>query len=245
MYLTLEGQIGSGKSTFAKAWVEQHAEYTLLEEPLPRALLSAFYNDGAEYGFPFQMVMLTYRLVQAAHGHMAQPCVVDRGLLGDMSFALASRRLGLTSRGKFDIYLETMKELRTANSAPRQLLYLHKSTSDCKQRIASRGRASEQGIDVAYLQCVEDAHQDLLLAWCLTDWLDECLGPCPEIKVCLDADGLSPGPAAYEQLPVAVVVASERGVAWNAGVDRAGIWRAMASGQPVRVKVDRENILKA
>ena len=243
MYITLEGQIGTGKSTFARSWVSAHPGYLLLKEPLPHTLLGAFYANPRGFGFTFQMVMLTHRLVQAETGSVQAPCVVDRGLVGDMAFALASLRLGRTTATNFRIYLATARELRSPGGTPSHVLYLHQTTAQCLRRIQARGRAAEQSIDAAYLQCVEDAHQDLLLAWMATDWLDPYLGPCPTIKVALDGDAMVPGPAAYAALPTAVVTPATGGWPWSSYLDRQAVWATLASGKPVRLEVPAANIL--
>jgi Deoxynucleoside kinase len=54
-YIAVEGPIGAGKTTLARALAERIAATVLLEDPGANPFLPGFYQDSARYALPTQL----------------------------------------------------------------------------------------------------------------------------------------------------------------------------------------------
>jgi deoxyguanosine kinase len=150
-YICVEGNIGSGKTTLAKAFAKKTGAALLLEEFETNHLLPLFYADPKMYSFPVEFSFLISRFEQ-----MTEVFKTHKNLIiSDFSIykCLWFAKVNLTKKE----YLLFKKHFNAfSRQLPEPDLVIHLSTSfkNLKHNIKKRGRSYEQTISVNYLEKV-------------------------------------------------------------------------------------------
>lgn len=159
-YLVIEGNIGSGKTSLAKAVAERCGHRLLLEEFAENTFLPEFYRDPQRYAFPLEMSFLAARaqqikdyFVHAPDRHL--PVVSD--YLFDKSKIFASVNLPVE---EFHLYENFFNIIRSSIPQPDLILFLDQDIENLKKNISGRGRSFENNISTGYLQNVMDAYKE-------------------------------------------------------------------------------------
>lgn len=157
-FIAVEGPIGVGKTTLARALATQLNATVLLEKPAENSFLERFYEDRRRYALPTQMSFLFERVDQfrlAAQGRL-----FDERLVSDFLFDKDTLFAKLTlSDEEYALYRQVYAHLAPGVTAPDAVIYLHAPVSTLMQRIAKRAIAMEQrGIDEEYLQQLSEAY---------------------------------------------------------------------------------------
>jgi deoxyadenosine/deoxycytidine kinase len=166
--VVVEGNIGAGKSTCAKALADR-LNLRLLEEPVDDELLQLFYDDKDRWSFPFQMEMLHRRWAMQISA-AAETCVaggydgaiLDRSLWGDLVFASALVKAGKMHQKEWDIYVRAVRNMALVLWPPTVLVYLSARPETCLERIKQRGRPQENGMTLDYLKMIHGGYQALV-----------------------------------------------------------------------------------
>jgi deoxyguanosine kinase len=169
--ISIEGNIGSGKSTFVeKLKKEFWGEITFLSEPVDIwntiqdssgvTILEKYYSDQTKYAFSFQMMAYITRLQQLkeALASGATTIVMERSLYTDRHiFAAMLYETGKMEEIEYRIYLkwfdEFMKEIPEIT-----FVYLDISPDICLERIHTRNRKGEESITIEYLKETKNFH---------------------------------------------------------------------------------------
>ena len=154
-FITLAGNIGSGKTTAAELLAE-HLGFELFFEPVvENRFLKPYYADMTRWSFTLQMEFLIKRLEH--HGQvdrMRAGCVQDRSLIEDPEiFAKYLHGLGHMTDAELALYYDYFQRLNHDVRQPDALILLH--TDDINvllRRIAARGREEERGITSNFLR---------------------------------------------------------------------------------------------
>jgi deoxyguanosine kinase len=158
LHIAIEGVIGVGKTTLARALARAMGAALLLEKPKDNPFLERFYKEPERYALSTQLCFLLERadqLQDAAQGKLfEQRVVADFTLAKDAIFA----KLNL-SDSEYTVY-ETVHAHLSADrlSAPDLVIYLKAPIALCRERIEERGIAMEQGIPDAYLERLDLAY---------------------------------------------------------------------------------------
>lgn len=170
---TVEGNIGSGKSTLVENLREIKTvgsrPLVFLAEPLNewdkvvdadgKNILQLFYSDQVKHSFAFQMLAFIsrYRLLEeAAHAFPDAVVVTERCLYTDYRvFASMLHETGCMSDIEFAIYEKWVA--RFNKFALSGMIYLKCRPEKALERIARRNRPGE-AIDLAYLQLCDEKH---------------------------------------------------------------------------------------
>jgi deoxyadenosine/deoxycytidine kinase len=156
-YIVIEGPIGAGKTTLARAIGARCGAKQLLEEPEANPFLAGFYRDGARYALPTQLFFLFQRVQQVHALNQAdlfsRLTVADFMLDKDPLFA----RLTL-GEDEFRLYRQIYEHLRPRAPTPDLVVYLQASTDVLIDRVRRRGAGYEQGIADEYLVRLADAY---------------------------------------------------------------------------------------
>lgn len=192
LFISIEGNIGCGKSTFLnnlreegeylENWAKKsgYVGYNLLGEPVEdwlglkdvngKNLLEKFYNDMKNYSFVFQMNALLSKL-KDYHTKMIsingpQLFIGDRSIHTDFNIFVS----GLMEENKmspdeikaYKSYYEMMMGM--FRMFPRKIIYLRSSPEMCHLRIHNRGREAEQAIPLDYLKHLHEKHESWLFS---------------------------------------------------------------------------------
>ena len=174
--VSIEGNIGSGKSTFLK-YVKEHCTNTpgviILPEPVDKweelrdhdgsTIIELFYKDKDKYAFPFQMMAYISRLalLREAVSKLSQVgggvIVCERSLLCDR-YVFASMLRDSKHIGDVEFAIYTKWFDHFISDLPRHhMLYLKTSPEIALQRVRGRDRKGES-IPLSYLESCNNYH---------------------------------------------------------------------------------------
>ena len=157
-FLVIEGNIGAGKTTFAKMLGEEYDAKLILERFAENPFLPKFYKDPDNYSFPLELSFLADRYGQlkrelTERDLFHQNTVADYYFMKSLIFAqntLAQDEYNLY-RNFFDIIYERLPK-------PDLFVYLHLSEEQLLVNIRKRGRDYEQSIDADYLKKIREGY---------------------------------------------------------------------------------------
>jgi deoxyadenosine/deoxycytidine kinase len=162
--LQYEGNIAAGKTTLTAEMVKSYG-FTGIEEKMNTLLLDGFYRDPSKYGLVMQLFTIATRRYsrddakrQASKG---ENIVIDRGILGDVVFALVGRSNGVISEEDFLIYKSVVKMYTVSGGVCKntdRLVYLDVDPKECHNRLRVRGTASESSVPLKYLEQVDEMY---------------------------------------------------------------------------------------
>ncbi|MCE1199114.1 MAG: deoxynucleoside kinase [Marinilabiliales bacterium] len=157
-FLVIEGNIGAGKTTFAKSLGEETDARIILEQFADNPFLPKFYKDPEKYSFALELSFLAERYGQLNrelanrdlfHNHT----ISDYYFMKSLIFAqntLAQDEYNLY-RNFFDIIYERLPK-------PDLFVYLHLPEEKLIENIRKRGRDYEQSIEADYLRKIREGY---------------------------------------------------------------------------------------
>ena len=179
--ISIEGNIGSGKSTILAKLEELMADTNLrivfLKEPVDmwesikdpangENILQKFYQDQTRYAFPFQVMAYASRLSMIRQTIKENPgvsvIICERSLDADKHiFAKMLHDEGKIDDVCYQIYNHFYKEYM-ADIALDGIVYIDADAEVCHERIEKRSRVGESGIPLEYLQKCKSYHHQWL-----------------------------------------------------------------------------------
>lgn len=159
-FIAVEGPIGVGKSTLAKA-ISDHYQYHLLKEIVSEnPFLNQFYQDMDSIAFQTEMFFLCNRYkqiqeIETKYINKNIPVVSDYHMFKNLIFA--NRTLG---QADFNKYEQIFHILTEDLPQPNVVIYLHANLDTLLKRIAKRGRAFEKHITPEYLENLSKDYED-------------------------------------------------------------------------------------
>ena len=159
-YISIEGNIGSGKTSLSKKLNATMPSKLILEQFADNLFLPFFYQDPERYAFPVEIFFMTERQKQL------QNQLINRDLFLDLSIAdyffpktliFAKNNL---NQEEYKLFHKLFHILQSNMPNPDLLIYIHRSPDKLLQNIRKRGRSYEQGIDKSYLKSIQDSYFD-------------------------------------------------------------------------------------
>ena len=167
----LEGNVGTGKSTFLKKLEEEGLQ--VIYEPVNEwqtvknsdgtNLLENFYGDQKRYAYTFQSVAFRTRVKNIENCNPST--VIERSIFTDRNvFAKTCYENGLMNDIEWNDYTSWFDWLSDRfNVKPKGFIYLQASPEVSYERIKKRNRSGEETIPFDYLQCLHKKHEMWLL----------------------------------------------------------------------------------
>ncbi|MGM0855412.1 MAG: deoxynucleoside kinase [Bacillota bacterium] len=152
-FITVEGPIGIGKTSLAKA-ISEHFHFHLLKEIVDEnPFLDKFYDDIEEWSFQTEMFFLCnrYKQLEDIEKHYLsqnKSVVADYHILKNIIFAKRT----LKDEQQFKKYLTIYDILTSDMPRPNVVIYLNASLDTLLKRIEKRGRDFEKKISPLYLK---------------------------------------------------------------------------------------------
>lgn len=156
-YIVIEGPIGAGKTSLARAIGTRCGATQMLEDPEANPFLAGFYRDIERYALPTQLFFLFQRLQQVRELNQAdlfrRVTVADFMLDKDPLFARVT-----LSDDEFRLYRQIYDHLKPQAPTPDLVIYLQASADTLIDRVRRRGAGYEQGIADEYLVRLAEAY---------------------------------------------------------------------------------------
>lgn len=170
----VEGNIGTGKTTFLKALQRSLLHVTVTLEAVDywqnesngQSILQNFYESPQRWAYSMETIALKIRIQE----HIAQqqsilPNVVERSIYsGYHCFARNSFEQGFLNQLEWNIYNEWFNFLTAKNCLPPQgFIYLRADPKLSYDRTIKRKRGAEDSISFDYMQQIHDKHEAFLI----------------------------------------------------------------------------------
>ncbi len=161
-YICIEGNIGSGKTTFANMFgLDYHAKL-ILERFKDNPFLPQFYKDPKRFAFPTEMSFLADRHKQlvediAQLDLFSNVCIADYDLYKSLIFAEVT--LG---PDEFQLYKKIFNIIYKDVPRPDLYIYFYQRTDNLLKNIKKRGRPYEQNISAEYLEKINTNYMNFI-----------------------------------------------------------------------------------
>lgn len=161
-YISIEGNIGAGKTTLATRMSQQLNTRLILEQFEDNSFLPKFYEDPARYAFPLELSFLADRFqqlkTQLSIRDLFHPVTIaDYFILKSLIFAKKT-----LNGEEFNLYTRLFSIIENALPKPDLLVYLYLDINRLQSNIRKRGRVYEQKIEDEYLERIQEGYLDYI-----------------------------------------------------------------------------------
>jgi len=191
-FITIEGNIGAGKTTLSHLLARHYNARLILEQFADNPFLPKFYENPAQYAFPLELFFMAERykqLKELVHtGDLFQSVTISDYLF---TKCLLFAKVNLPDQ-EFLLYQKLFDIIRSQMIQPEILIYLHAPVNKLQSNIRKRNRSYEQHIPDDYLYNIQEAYTHYIRQYNIrTLFIDvsnaDFLGNEAHLKVVLDA----------------------------------------------------------
>jgi deoxyguanosine kinase len=157
-FITIEGNIGAGKTTLANILAKKLNARLILEAFADNPFLSKFYENPAQYAFPLELFFMAERYKQLKELLQTQD-IFQQVTISDYLFTkcLLFAKVNLPEE-EFKLYQKLFDIIHAQLLQPEILIYLHAPVDKLQQNIKKRNRSYEQSIPDEYLSNIQDTY---------------------------------------------------------------------------------------
>lgn len=157
-YISIEGNIGTGKTSLCQMIARDHNCQLVMEEFADNPFLPYFYEDPVRYAFTVELFFMTERHKQLQHSVLT-PSLFSDFIVSDYCFwkTIIFARKNLNEE-EYRLFQRLFHILNNSFPNPDILVYLHRSADKLLEQIRKRGRHYEQKISQEYLQGIQDSY---------------------------------------------------------------------------------------
>jgi len=170
----VEGNIGSGKSTFLEHFNKFQKEVDVLTEPVSKwqdvkghNLLQLMYDDPSRWSLTFQSYVQLTMMELHVKKTEKRVKMIERSLFSARRcFVENLYRSGKMPSSEYSVLLEWYSFLRSATDLDKSvdlIVYLRTTPEIAWQRVKARARSEEKVIPIEYLRELHDLHESWLL----------------------------------------------------------------------------------
>lgn len=157
-FITIEGNIGAGKTTLAHLLARHYNARLVLEEFADNPFLSKFYENPQQYAFPLELFFMAERFKQLKE-LIQQKDLFQNITVSDYLFTkcLLFAKVTLPD-DEFRLYQRLFEIIHQQLIQPDILIYLHAPVSKLQANIKKRNRSYEQNIPDEYLFSIQETY---------------------------------------------------------------------------------------
>jgi deoxyguanosine kinase len=157
-FITIEGNIGAGKTTLAHLLSKRLNARLILEEFADNPFLPKFYENQQQYAFPLELFFMAERYKQLKDLLQTKD-MFQHITISDYLFTkcLLFAKVNLLEE-EFLLYQKLFDIINPQLIQPDLLIYLHAPVSKLKENIRKRNRVYEQAIATEYLFSLQETY---------------------------------------------------------------------------------------
>ncbi|MEI9933307.1 MAG: deoxynucleoside kinase [Ferruginibacter sp.] len=157
-FVTIEGNIGAGKTTLAHLLSKHYNARLILEEFADNPFLPKFYENQEQYAFPLELFFMAERYKQLKDLLQTKD-MFQHVTISDYLFTkcLLFAKVNLADE-EFRLYQKLFDIMSPQIVQPDMLIYLHAPVNRLKENIKKRNRGYEQNISNEYLFKLQETY---------------------------------------------------------------------------------------
>ena len=157
-FVTIEGNIGAGKTTLAHLLSKHYNARLILEEFAENPFLPKFYESPQQYAFPLELFFMAERYKQLKDLLQTKD-MFQQVTVSDYLFTkcLLFAKVNLPDE-EFRLYQKLFEIINPQIVQPDILIYLHTPVSRLQENIKKRNRKYEQSIPNDYLFSLQETY---------------------------------------------------------------------------------------
>ena len=157
-FITIEGNIGAGKTTLAHLLAKHYNARMMLEEFADNPFLPKFYENPGQYAFPLELFFLAERFKQQKE-LIQQKDLFQSVTISDYLFTkcLLFAKVNLPE-DEFRLYQRLFEIIYQQLIQPDILIYLHAPVQKLQDNIKKRNRSYEKNIKDDYLFSLQETY---------------------------------------------------------------------------------------
>jgi deoxyguanosine kinase len=191
-FITIEGNIGAGKTTLAHLLAKHYNARIILEEFADNPFLPKFYENPKQFAFPLELFFMAERYKQLKELIHTKD-LFQNITISDYLFTkcLLFAKVNLPE-AEFHLYQRIFDIIHQQLVQPEILIYLHSPVSKLQQNIKKRNRSYEQDIRDEYLFSIQETYTNYIRQHNVKTLFVDCsnadfLGNEKHLKVITDA----------------------------------------------------------
>lgn len=157
-FITIEGNIGAGKTTLAHLLAKHFNARLILEEFADNPFLPKFYENPQQYAFPLELFFMAERykqLKELIHTNDLFQSITITDYLFTKCLLFAKINL---PEEEYRLYQKLFEIIHQQLVQPDLLIYLHAPVNRLQQNIKKRNRSYEQSIPDEYLLNIQQTY---------------------------------------------------------------------------------------
>src|SRR5690606_19320479 len=157
-FITIEGNIGAGKTTLAHLLSKHYNARLILEAFADNPFLPKFYENPGQFAFPLELFFMAERYKQLKE-LLQQKDMFQTVTISDYLFTkcLLFAKVNLPD-DEFRLYQRLFEIIHQQLGQPDILIYLHAPVSKLQENIRKRNRIYEQNIPDEYLFNIQEKY---------------------------------------------------------------------------------------
>ena len=161
-FITIEGNIGAGKTTLAHLLARHFNARLILEQFADNPFLSKFYENPRQFAFPLELFFMAERYKQLRELVHTKD-LFQNITVSDYLFTkcLLFAKINLPEE-EFHLYQKLFDIIHQQLVQPDIIIYLHASVNTLQKNIRKRNRSYEQAISDEYLFSIQETYTNYI-----------------------------------------------------------------------------------